>query len=93
MLGHKKGIEKLLKNKVTIPGNKKTKSKQFKVGDIWIFRICLECMDVIARVKEIKNNQIIFENIVSKRINRASTKQFGIITRSAKKATRKKKNI
>lgn len=76
-------------NKVTIPGNKKTKAKTFKVGEYYLYEIGYNWVQSIGKVIEINEKQIVFETIFSKRINRASTKQFNSITKTARKATLK----
>lgn len=76
-------------DKITIPGNKKTKPKTFKLGEIYLFQIGYDWVEQIGKVVEINDSQIVFESIFSKRINRATTKQFSSITKTAKKATLK----
>ena len=58
-------------NKVTIPGNKKTKAKTFKVGEVYLYQIGMDWVQYIGEVIEINDKQIIFESIFSKRIHRA----------------------
>lgn len=73
-------------NKIEIPGNKKTKAKIFEVGKIYKFLLSSASYDnapVIARLVDIKNNQIFFETVFSKKIFRASAKQHGLITKTA----------
>lgn len=78
-------------NKVTIPGNKKTKAKTFKVGEYYLYEIGYNWVQSIGKVIEINDKQIVFETIFNKRINRASVKQFNSITKTAQKATLKPK--
>ncbi|MFW6026442.1 MAG: hypothetical protein ACOCRX_08875 [Candidatus Woesearchaeota archaeon] len=78
-----------MNNEITIPGNKKTKSKKFKVGKF--YRILPEWDHVPALVElvNIKDNQLIFETIFNRRIYRATTKQFSTMTKSAKSCSTK----
>src|SRR6056297_2980280 len=76
-------------NKVTIPGNKKTKAKTFKVGEVYLYQIGMDWVQYIGEVIEINDKQIIFESIFSKRIHRATVKQFNSITKTAQKETTK----
>lgn len=76
-------------NKVTIPGNKKTKSKTFKVGEVYLYQIGMDWIQYIGKIIEINDKQIVFESIFSKKIHRASVKQFSSITKTAERATTK----